>query len=241
MPRVLTSEVPVAVQLALAEEIYTISSELTVDSGYRGPNAQSMVTILTDKFADGVVLSTSEAITSALGHCSKLRASGACTKVVQRLITISQQATANILETVLVPVIPTLRELYTLLHPPLTGAVHTLLQVVSMRWATIALGQKPQNPSTLTRLAHWGCTCSNCQTAKDFLRTPSLEQPSLSLTRIGARLRKHLETHLRKYAASAVIYSTIQSKPQGLQVRDPDHRFSALHNFAPKDRSQGPH
>lgn len=229
MPRMLYPEVPIDAQLALAEEIHANAPKLTVDSEFHGQDPQSMIATLASRFADGVVFGTSEVITSALHRCIKLKASEACVKITQSLVTASREATPDFLETVLIPIIPTLRELLTLSHPPLTGAIDTFFQVVSARWVAVVLGQKPtHDPSAFTSLTHWDCTCADCRAVQKFLRKPSLERRSLSLEKIGARRRKHIETYLHKYAMSVAIYSTIQTSPQGLQVCDFNHHCSVL-------------
>ncbi len=94
----LAPEVPVDVQIALAEEIHADFSTLTTDGEGRGPDTQSMVTSLTDKFADGVKFDTPGVVTSALRRCLKLKAPEAYAKIMNRLMTTGQQATPDILD-----------------------------------------------------------------------------------------------------------------------------------------------
>ncbi len=104
------------------------------------------------------------------------------------------------------------------------------------RWATVVLGQKPvQDPSAFTFLTHWTCSCAACHRAKDFLRKPSLDRPSLTLDRIGAPLRKHVEAYLYGRARLVATATMIRSSPQGLEVCGSRYHHSTLRSNAPVD------
>lgn len=218
MPRILGHRVPVDVQMALAEEIHANAAALTADSEDYGSDVQYMVKTLANKFGDGVTFDTPEGIPSALRRCLKLKAPEAYATIMQRLIATGQQATPDILDELLIPAIPALRELARS-RARLAGDINTLIQAIFTRWAAVVLGQKPaQDPNAFASFAHWNCSCHACHRAKEFLRKPSLERPTLSLYNIGAPMRRHVEYNLGMHASSVATAETIRSSPQGLEV-----------------------
>lgn len=219
MPRICDPGVPVDVQMALAEEIHAKAATFAADSEDHGSDVQLMVKTLTNRFGDGVTLDTPGVIPSALRRCLKLKAPEAYAKIMQRLIATSEQATPDVLDKLLIPAISALRELARS-RARLAGDINALIQAIFTRWAAVVLGQKPaQDPNVFASFAQWNCSCHDCHTAKEFLRKPSLERPTLTLDRIGAPMRKHVEFYLSMYARSVATAETIRrSAPQGLEV-----------------------
>lgn len=69
----------------------------------------------------------------------------------------------------------------------------------------------------LTNLARWICSCHVCKQGRVFFSKSV--QGSMTLERIGAPARKHVEGYLATYARSLATWDLVRTTPQSLSVR----------------------
>ncbi|EJD55214.1 hypothetical protein AURDEDRAFT_118417 [Auricularia subglabra TFB-10046 SS5] len=98
---------------------------------------------------------------------------------------------------------------------PFASAIRQIMSV----WLDKVLGAMPDESlsrSLLNTLARYTCTCEECKSVRTFLTT--IPERVLTLDRIGAPKRKHVEQQLSSWARGAATYDFIRTTPQGLKV-----------------------
>ncbi|KAI0080854.1 hypothetical protein K474DRAFT_1769095 [Panus rudis PR-1116 ss-1] len=92
-----------------------------------------------------------------------------------------------------------------------------IIQKFLIGWKDRVLGNPPQSlDSEVANLRRWTCSCEHCEPARSFLiNDPERE---ISMTRIGAVNRRHVEAQIQAYAPSTATYDTISTSPQGLRI-----------------------
>jgi len=139
---------------------------------------------------------------------------------LQRMLDPASVASDAYLENTLIPFVPTLKQFMVIRKiPPTTQPFATIFKFILTKWLTRVLGPRPPDANVpLKIMQNAACRCRECSLVARFFVTE--KQEVLSLERIGAPQRKHVEKELQKYAGSGVCqWSTISTSPQGLRVR----------------------
>lgn len=160
-------------------------------------------------------------IGSLLDFCAKKGGLGPMKIVLDRVVA-PNLLTADYLSRILVPLVPHLSTSAATLRVPLSSEPFaSALRTIVRSWVRTILGPKPDDSRTqslLANLAQLTCPCHPCVTVQRFLtREPGVE---MTLQRIGAPKRTHVESNLTRYGRGAATFSTVRTTPQGLKVRE---------------------
>ncbi|KAJ6539248.1 hypothetical protein B0H19DRAFT_350200 [Mycena capillaripes] len=138
-----------------------------------------------------------------------------------RLLSPSVTNNRYILE-ILFPIVPKIQvELASRNISPASPPFGAALKQIFKLYASKVLGPKTSSHSSLVSgVKKWSCTtrCRECEALVNFFLQSQDRQ--IRLQRIGAPQRKHVEKNLAQFCGYRIAnWSTIQSSPQGLQVR----------------------
>ncbi|KZV95593.1 hypothetical protein EXIGLDRAFT_644081 [Exidia glandulosa HHB12029] len=217
---------------AMIEQLYARRS----DPAFTGESAlvlNSALDELTGIYASKAILSTqvtqhyhavasnnATQINAVLEFCLKMGGTRCLKIALDRVLAPNLINNATYISNVLVPLIPMLCGIAAThrLAPsvePFGATLHLIMQL----WLKKVLGPKPDGAraqSALAALTRWTCPCAECRKVVTFLNSdPGRE---LSLQRIGAPKRKHVEGFLNVHARAAATHVMISGSPQGLKV-----------------------
>lgn len=203
------------------EVLHDYSGKLVLPAGHEGPDLQTLIRMLTSRYALTVPLQTgyrtAAAAAEVLSFCSVHQSPAACSIVMKRLLE-PTLLNATYVKGVLLPLIPTICQV--LREHGIVDDLALAIQAIMVAWVDKVLGPEPDTDTTpyLSELERWAraCSCHECRTARDFLQNP--EQTTISLQQIGSTKRGHAEKQVWTYASRVATCFTIRTIPQGLRV-----------------------
>lgn len=184
--------------------------------------------------------STLTQIVESVTFAFKFGGLDACGNVVSRILR-DELFTDDYVELILLPLVPSLREIPMLKGLPVTrDPFASALRRIMRLWAAYLLPPVPvEDPNVLKTVQHWTCTCEQCAAIRPYLCTDTDGAPSLVLEKIGARKRKHVEAELVRYASRQATFDTISTTPQGLKVTKTDELYKPIQWRRERLRARG--
>ncbi|KZT67691.1 hypothetical protein DAEQUDRAFT_672681 [Daedalea quercina L-15889] len=147
----------------------------------------------------------------------------ACYPLVFKRLLAPPSVSPEYVEFILVPFIPELRDfLADKGLSPSDEPFSAVFKSILMLWANHVLGTEPHKaPKEIMNLLQThNCKCTRCTSVFEFLLNGLVKTHRLHC--IGAKLRKHVEAQLSRYARRCATWQTIQSSPQGLLITRDD-------------------
>jgi len=171
-------------------------------------------------YHSGLRNSQASSILVTLDTCTRLGGESALSVVLQRVLALKMNP--EYINNTLVPLLPGIcglarREGKSVTSEPFASGI----RIIMNNWVEVVLGPKPNEAAgqpLLVKLQKFTCTEPNCVRVRKFLTTVNAEN-SMTLARIGAPARKHIERELQVHACSAATFETVRTTPQGLTVR----------------------
>jgi hypothetical protein len=167
---------------------------------------------------------------TVLNLCTKLKVPELCEEMFNRIDTINAQTESEtLILNVLIPLLPQLR----LWASQNNRNVDSMVQKIVGTWTKI-LGVAPTTDASLSNrlsvLARWTCDCQSCVNARNFLTKDA--SPTITLYRIGAVVRKHVEKYLTSHARGLATWDLVRSTPQSLSVGLSSLSCSGYHSLS---------
>lgn len=221
---------------AILEELQPRIKQLILPTSYQGPTLPEIVTSVAKKYAHFASINTTEAIIVAMDCCIRMQALDGIWDLLNRVLepTKLKELTGpsyshyspyvvgapqgnTYADRVVLPLVSQLRQL-SIKHNMLT-ALSPAFRQIARTYTQKVLGHIPSaNPEKrLAQIRRWTCSCVPCNGIRTFL----LNKPdrAISLQRIGAPTRKHVENNLNQYVTSeGATWRTITTSPQGITV-----------------------
>lgn len=218
VPKLKSMVIPHSGCQAIVEELREQWNRFAFPDGYRSPTLDSITQHFSKQFAERVPLVDHPEVVRAFDWCISVQQPGLCATLVARLTQAHYLQERDLIQEVLLPLLPDLRK---------WGARHNMLDTLApvfaktmAAWVDYVLGPRPQTSTAATAqldsLGHWTCPCEPCMHARGFLAKGT--QRTVVLQRIGAPAKKHVEAYLAVRAAALANWETVRTSPQGLEV-----------------------
>ncbi|KAA1473722.1 hypothetical protein DENSPDRAFT_291262 [Dentipellis sp. KUC8613] len=177
-----------------------------------------------EKYVSETRLDDAPYIAEVLNWCSDVQQEELAQIVIPRFLnppTINESYITKIL----IPLLPEFRKWAVKVNQ--LDSLAWVFPKIVLPWQEKVLGPPPAHNAALAKrmqgLQQWSCICGDCRKVQAFLKSDP--QCALSLDRIGAVRRKHLEKYMSELDKKLVTYTTITTSPQGLKVT----KSEALH------------
>ncbi|KAF7789413.1 hypothetical protein EIP86_000357 [Pleurotus ostreatoroseus] len=221
---------------AIIEELQPLVSKMVLPASYQGPSLPETMTSLTKKYAQCVSIHSMQAIAAAIDCCLQVQSPETVWDIIKRVLDPEKLKERDALsnhygdsdgvprenltyaDTVVAPLMARLRKLAD--EHQMLDALAPAFRQIARTYVEQTLGPLPPgNPDRrLAEIRRWKCECAQCIEIRTFLLRPKPGR-SITLLRIGAPKRKHVENFLRQYATGeGATWRMVGSNPQGIEV-----------------------
>ncbi|KAF7789411.1 hypothetical protein EIP86_000355 [Pleurotus ostreatoroseus] len=239
LPRLNALACSAASAQAILEALKPRLTQLVMPTSYQGPSLLDLMLSMTMTYSQCVSIDTTEAIISGMDFCIQMQALDGVWTIIRRVLDPSKlrertpvpcssycdaspEDSVFYADKVVVPLMSQLRQLG-LKHNMFDTFVPAFRQI-ARAYTQEVLGPFPSGTidERLAVIRHWSCSCTPCTQVRMFLLSDS--KRSITLLKIGAPSRKHVEDNLYRYVtAEGATWSTVRtSSPQGIMVTKTD-------------------
>ncbi|TFK46617.1 hypothetical protein OE88DRAFT_876433 [Heliocybe sulcata] len=225
VPKLKVLQLPEASMRRFVEEVHNRRGEFASAQGAEA-SLSPLTTDLVDYIIGKAVMVSPASAIEYLDFCLNTGNPASCVRVIMRLLNPGVTVSDAYIKQSLVPFIPELRR-FLIRHKlsPTTEPFSSAFKAIMTAWLNKFLGPKPSEArmeQIIASVRRLDCSCLDCRSVVKFLGNRDSTQSVLTLSRIGAPKRRHVEQYLGRYCSLAATWALVSGSPQGLRVQKTD-------------------